>query len=202
MSFRWTPPNSPSTSTGIWTESQSCTSWGVNWKYQRIFPVSASTATTEDAYRLSPRRTSPFPVGGGIPCAPVDEIQFRIVGAGDPGRRSALFPRVAGPGLVPRFAGTRNGVEPPGPLAGGGVVGVQKSPDAVFTARDAHDDLVLHGQRSHRDAVALAVFGHLRLPRRRRPSWRPGPRVGRPAYPGRPGRSKWPFPGSLARSRR
>ena len=40
----------------------------------------------------------------------------------------------------------------------------QKSPDPVFPARDAHYDLVLHGQRRHRDAVTLAVFGHLRLP--------------------------------------
>ena len=104
------------------------------------------------------------PVGGGIPRAPVDEVQFRIVGTGDPGRRSTLFPRVAGPGLVPRFSGTGNGVETPGPLAGGGVVGIQESPDAVFPARDAHDDLVLHGQRRHRDAVALVVLGHLRLP--------------------------------------
>src|SRR5262245_36497338 len=67
MSFRCLPRKGMSASTGTWTESQSCTSCGVNWKNQLTFPVSGSSANTQSEYKLSPARWSPFQSGPGFP---------------------------------------------------------------------------------------------------------------------------------------
>src|SRR5581483_5962953 len=61
------PLISASTSTGIWFESQSCTSCGVCWKCHFALPVSTSIATIDEVYRLSPTRESPFQSGPGLP---------------------------------------------------------------------------------------------------------------------------------------
>src|SRR6476620_11318148 len=66
-SCRGRPLNSVSTSTGIWFASQSWTSCGVYWKVHRSFPVSTSSAMTDDVPWLSPIRESPFQSGPGFP---------------------------------------------------------------------------------------------------------------------------------------
>ena len=65
-------------------------------------------------------------VGAGVAGAPVDEVQLRIVRAGDPGRRPARAPRISQPCLVVGMVRTRNGVGPPGALAGLGVVRIEE----------------------------------------------------------------------------
>src|SRR5215813_5724025 len=52
-------------------------------------------------------------IRSGIARAPVDQVQFRIIGTGDPGRGSAVLPRIASPGLRARFARRRNRPEAP-----------------------------------------------------------------------------------------
>src|SRR5690606_35769947 len=60
--------------------------------------------------------------GIGVAHAEVDEIQFRIVAARGPDTRAeTLFDRRAVPGITARAAGTRNSVEPPALLSGGGI---------------------------------------------------------------------------------
>src|SRR5205809_7713239 len=46
------------------------------------------------------------PVWSRISNTPIDEIQIRIIGTGDPNRRAAMFPRVSvrRPGLVSGFS--------------------------------------------------------------------------------------------------
>ena len=107
-----------SASTGTCTESKSKSSCGVNWKYHFSLPVSASSATTQSLYRLSPARTSPFQSGPGLPMPQYVRFSRRIVGAGHPDRRAAVLPGIARPGFVARFARAGNGVEAPGFLAG------------------------------------------------------------------------------------
>ena len=77
---------------------------------------------------------------------------------------AAALPRVARPRVVAWFTGTGNRVEPPRALAGLRVVGVDESADAVLTARDADDHLVVHDERRERRGVALLVFLHRRVP--------------------------------------
>jgi len=55
------------------------------------------------------------------------------------------------------FAGPGNGVEAPFAFAGGCVVGVNETADAIFSAGNADDDEILDGQRREGDAVAFAI---------------------------------------------
>ena len=56
-----------------------------------------------------------------------------------------------------RFAGAGNGVEAPFAFAGGGVVSVNETANAIFAAGDAHNDEIFDNQRRERDAVAFAI---------------------------------------------
>jgi hypothetical protein len=56
------------------------------------------------------------------------------------------------------------GVRPPGELAGPGVERGEPPADAEFPAAVAHQDLALHHQRSHGDALALVDVSQLRVP--------------------------------------
>ena len=69
------------------------------------------------------------------------------------------------PGFAAGFAGSRNGVEAPGALARGGIVGVDETADAVFAARDADDDFVFDDQGSDGEGIALRVVGGLNIPK-------------------------------------
>ena len=100
-----------------------------------------------------------IPVGTGIADAPVDQVGFGIVGAGDPGGAAAGLPGVAGPGFVAGFAGSGNGVEAPRAAAGLRVVGIDEAADAGFAAADTDQDFAANGERRQRHAVAgLVIF--------------------------------------------
>ena len=62
------------------------------------------------------------------------------------------------------LAGTGDRVEAPRPRAGPGVVGVEEAADPRLASADADHHLPVERQRSRRDAVALLVVRHLRLP--------------------------------------
>src|SRR6202041_2635020 len=82
---------------------------------------------------------APITAGRWVSRGPIDEVQFRIVRACDPRRRSAGLPRVAGPGLMSRLARPRNGVKAPSALTGVGIVRIHKSANTIFAARNAND---------------------------------------------------------------
>src|SRR5215471_8382954 len=52
---------------GVSSASQSCTSCGVNWKCHFSLPLSGSSAMSEQVYRLSPLRLSPYRSAPGLP---------------------------------------------------------------------------------------------------------------------------------------
>ena len=89
----------------------------------------------------------PVPVRAGVAGSPINEVQLRVVGAGDPGRGGAAFPTVPRPSLVAGLAGAGHGPETPGALAALRVVGVEEAAHAVLASGHADDDLVLDGQR-------------------------------------------------------
>src|SRR5882762_10952486 len=83
---------------------------------------------TEDTQRLSP--------GPAVARAPVDEVELRVVGAGDPcGPAPAQVGIARGPGLAALFSGTRGGMAAPQVLARVGIVAVDETANAVLAAR-------------------------------------------------------------------
>ena len=103
--------------------------------------------------------------GSGIAGGPVKKIKLGIVGAGDPGGSAATGRGIgAGPGVAAGFAGGGDGVEAPSALAGGNVLGVDETADAVFAAGDTDDDFVFDDERSDSEGVALGVVGGLNIP--------------------------------------
>ena len=62
-----------------------------------------------------------------------------------------------------RLARPGDGVEAPNAFSGFRVIGVDKSPDAVFAARRTDDDLVLDRQRSHGQRVPFGVIHQLAI---------------------------------------
>ena len=104
------------------------------------------------------------PVRAGVAGAPVDEVEVGVVGAGDPARRAAGAPRLAGPGLVVGMVGAGNGPRAPREVAGRRVVGVDEAADAELAAGDARHDLALDDEGRGGLAVARAVVGDLAVP--------------------------------------
>src|SRR5438445_9464424 len=86
-------------------------------------------------------------VRSGISGAPVDQVQFRIVGAGDPSGSAAARPGVAAPGFPSGIVRSGDGVEAPEAFSGGDVVSVNETAHAELSAGDPDDDLVFHHQR-------------------------------------------------------
>src|SRR5438132_7253900 len=70
--------------------------------------------------------------------SPVDQIQLRVVGAGDPGGAAASLPGVACPGFRAGLAGRGDRVEAPRSAACGGVIRVDETANAVLTSGDTH----------------------------------------------------------------
>src|SRR6185503_20766490 len=66
---------------------------------------------------IGARTALAIPVRVRIAGAPVEQVQRRVVGAGEPRRRAAALPDVALPGVAARFARRRNRVEAPQALA-------------------------------------------------------------------------------------
>ena len=104
------------------------------------------------------------PVRRRIPDAPVEQVEFRIVGAGQPRRRASSLPALTRPRLVTRLAGSWNGLKAPCPRAGLRVVGIDETADAGLAAADADHDLAVDGERRGGDRVAERVVGHLDVP--------------------------------------
>ena len=105
-----------------------------------------------------------IPVGASVTCAPICKVGIGIVGASDPNGGSAVLPGIASPSFVARLARTGHGIESPGALPAVGVISIDKSPHAVFAARDADDDLVLHHQRGDREYVSLTIIRCFDIP--------------------------------------
>src|SRR5262249_32151925 len=96
--------------------------------------------------------------GRGIADAPIEQIQFGIVGTGHPGGAAAVFPTVTGPGFMAFFAGTGNGPEAPGAVTGRDVESGQVAAVRGIPAGDADDDFILDEERRTGDiAAALAL---------------------------------------------
>src|SRR5690348_1169210 len=86
-------------------------------------------------------------IRAGIAGGPVKERRFRIVGAREPSRGTAMLERPPAPRFRARLAGRRNGPEAPGVLTGGGLIGIDKSTDSFVAARHAGDHQVVDHQR-------------------------------------------------------
>src|SRR3990172_12197034 len=93
-------------------------------------------------------------VGGGVPDAPVEEVEPGIVGARHPGGAPSIFPAVSRPGLVPLLAGSGNGVEPPAELSRLPVESDDVPPMGRVSAGRAHDDHVFDDDRGSGDVAA------------------------------------------------
>ncbi len=122
---------------------------------------------SEQLYRLSPGRESPFQSGAGFPRSPIKKVGVRVVRAREPSRRTARFPTVAAPRLVSGLALARHRPQTPKPLAGRGIIGVEEAAHSRFAAADADDDFVLYGKRRRGNRVAQRVVRDLFLPAHR-----------------------------------
>src|SRR5215207_366128 len=89
-------------------------------------------------------------VGRRVAGPPVQEVQLRVVGAGDPAVSTTPCPgfTFGGPGLGTGLPGLRNRVAAPDALSGLDVVGVEVAAHAEFPAGAPHDDYVLHDEGS------------------------------------------------------
>ena len=61
-----------------------------------------------------------------------------------------------------RIAG--DGVEAPGAVAGGGVIGIEEAADGMVAAGDADHHLAVGDARRHGDGVPILRIGHARFP--------------------------------------
>ncbi len=101
-----------------------------------------------------------------IPNGPVDQIEVRIVTASQPRWPTAGFPAFALPCVIAEFPWCRDCVEAPPPLAGRGVVGVEKASSGIFATGHTRDDHVFQHERRARNARSLHGVDHRRLPQR------------------------------------
>ena len=104
------------------------------------------------------------PVGRRVADGPVEQIEFGIVGAGEPGGPAAGLPAVAAPGLAPGLPGRGDGVGAPRQLAGRGVVGVEVAAHTGLRPGHAHDHLVLDHQRGQGEREPDRVVAHFDVP--------------------------------------
>ena len=149
----------------VWFASQSCTSSGVNWKCHFILPVSRIERQDGVGVEVVARPVVGVPVRRGVAGGPVQELQVRIVGAGEPRGAAAGLPPVAlPPGLEAGLTGRGNRVRAPHQLAGLRVVRVDEAADARFGPRHADDDLPVERQRRQRQVVPGLVVLHRHVP--------------------------------------
>src|ERR1700752_2805267 len=99
--------------------------------------------------------------GRSIADAPIDRLGVLVVGAGHPGRPTAVFPIVTLPGVMPRFALSRNGEGPPELLAAIGIECGNVTANPELAAGTSHDDLAVDDQRHQGHVLALLVVLHL-----------------------------------------
>src|ERR1051325_7567020 len=103
-----------------------------------------------------------------VASAPVGDVGFGIVVAGDPHRAAAGLPLVAalGPRLAPGFSWRRDGVSAPQLLAGIRIVSGDEPADAELAARRTDEHFAVRHQRREAHIVAAAVVGDGRGPHR------------------------------------
>jgi len=65
---------------------------------------------------------------------------------------------------VTLLARTWDGPEAPRAFTGLSIVGIEQPAHTILAARDADDDLVLHGERRHRDGITGLVIGNDSIP--------------------------------------
>ena len=104
------------------------------------------------------------PVGSRVSGTPVDQVQFRVIGAGNPGWAAAILPGIAGPGVVTEFTGAGDSIGAPDPFPGLRIIGVDKAANTEFTASDPGYHQVLDDQGCRSLAVAGIVWGHFHVP--------------------------------------
>src|SRR5262249_6736177 len=103
--------------------------------------------------------------GAGIARAPVDEVELRIVRAGNPRARASVQGRLAWlPRLVAFFAGAWNGIAPPELLAGRRIPAVEETARPEFRAGAPGDQYAVCDQRCDGERVAFLPLRHLLLP--------------------------------------
>src|SRR5579872_5180685 len=104
-----------------------------------------------------------LPTIGGcrISRRPENLIRGRVKRSRIPGRGAADFPRIAIPRFMTGLTRARNGVKAPLALAGGCIVSIDESPNAVLTSGNSKDNQIFHCERRHSEAVSFAVvFGN------------------------------------------
>src|SRR5580704_5168451 len=89
---------------------------------------------------------------------------MRVIAARQPCGATALLPAVAAPGPVAKLSRSRDGIEPPKPLSGCCVVGVDKAANPELSSRDADNNLVFDRQGCSSQRVALERISHLGFP--------------------------------------
>ena len=100
----------------------------------------------------------------GIADRPVDRIELRIVGAGQPRGAAGMIDAFPLPGVRTRLATFRHRPEAPHLFAGRLVERRQESAHAFVAARRSRDDEVADRQRRAGGVVVLAPVGHLGVP--------------------------------------
>ena len=103
-----------------------------------------------------PRRT--VKIGGRVASAPINGVEFGIIGARHPGGTAATKIKVAWPALGARLARAGNGPEMPCLLAGLGVKGGDETPNAVVTSGGADNDFVFDDKRGAGGAIVFVAF--------------------------------------------
>ena len=109
------------------------------------------------------------PVRRRVSNAPNQQIELRIKGTRHPGRSAALFPGIrmgAGcwPCFMTFFSRARDGIEPPPPLTGLNVVGVQEAAHPVLAAGYTCDHYVLDDERRAGYRVPGLAVGYFHVP--------------------------------------
>src|SRR6185295_8899829 len=104
-----------------------------------------------------------IPIGTGIPCSPVGQVQVGIVGTSNPDRRPAILPGVAAPGLAAGLSRAWNRIESPDFPAAVDVPCGHEPADTILSTGRACNDLVLDNQRGSRKGIAVPCFGGVRL---------------------------------------
>src|SRR5258708_1304107 len=100
----------------------------------------------------------------GIADTPIDRVQFRIVGAGDPCRSATELPGVALPGIAAGFIRGGNGVSTPQMLARRRIPTVDEAAGAELRARYTGQDDAVRDQRPDRHRIAFLDVGGLLAP--------------------------------------
>ena len=132
-------------------------------------PVSGLSAERGVGVQVVALTIGAVPVGVGIARAPVERVELRVVGAGDP-RRAAAVLGVLGahaaftPGIVTGLARRRYGVAAPHLVAGLAVPRRDVEARGIFRAGHAYHHFALHHQRRDRHGVGLGPIAEHHVP--------------------------------------